>query len=194
MLQMLQLALHDAAILLLQRIGVFWLAQQLHRIGKRRQRVAQLMAEHRQKLVLAPVQLRQRLRLLAGFVVQTGAFGHVVAAGDGAGDVACLADQRHHMGDNRHARTGRPLNHEAFVIHRRNVALEHFGGTRLQRGRQRAVGQTHAQRREKHAVAFKSHRLGAPEFQRRAVAFLQPALRVRGKNRNRSPVEQRTKT
>ena len=64
MRQLPQLTLDDMARLLLQGRFALLQTQQLHRVGQGGQRVAQLMAEHRQKFVLAPVQVCQGLRLL----------------------------------------------------------------------------------------------------------------------------------
>ena len=55
------LAFNDLAGLALRRVFILLQAQQMNRVGNRRQRVAQFMAEHGQKLVLAPVLVGQCL-------------------------------------------------------------------------------------------------------------------------------------
>ena len=64
MFQLPHLTLNDIESLLLQWLFVLLQVKQLHGADQGGERVAQFMAEHRQKLVLAAVQLNQDLRLL----------------------------------------------------------------------------------------------------------------------------------
>ena len=124
---MLELTLDDGAALLLTRLFVLLQTQQLHRIEQSGKRVAQLMAEHGQKLIFAAVQVRQRLRLFPGLALQTAAIGNVVKASDGAGNFSPDIFQRNDIGDNSNARSVGPLDDDFLVIHHRVFTLQNWG-------------------------------------------------------------------
>ena len=73
------LPLDDLAGLLLDRVlaAVLLEPQQVHGVADRGQRVAQLVGEHRQELVLAAVQVGQGLGLLPDLLLQPAALGDV---------------------------------------------------------------------------------------------------------------------
>ena len=112
MFKLSNLALDDAPALLERRVFVHLHAQKLRSVGEGRQRIAQLMAEHGQKLVLAPVLLGQGLGLYQRFSLQLLAFGDVNPEADRAPGDAVLEE---HAPDVRDPAHGTIAPHDALL-------------------------------------------------------------------------------
>ena len=74
------------------------------------------MAEHGQKFVLAPVQVGQRAGLLLRFALQAAAFGGLIAAVDGTGELAAFIGECDDGRDNRHAQSIGAFNEKFLVL------------------------------------------------------------------------------
>ena len=99
MFQLPDLTLYDAAALLLDWLYVLLETKQQHSVGEGGERVAQFMTKHRQKLVLAAVQVCQGLRLLQRLALQAAAFSDVVKATHSAGNLSLLILERNNIGN-----------------------------------------------------------------------------------------------
>ena len=89
------LALEDLAQADQDRVAVLEGAQHARRVGDRRQRVAQLVRQHREELALAALGEAQLLRALGQRFLEFLALVHVDAAADVAGRRAAAAEARH---------------------------------------------------------------------------------------------------
>lgn len=75
--QLSHLTINHGASLILELVVLLLKTQQLHGVGNRGQRVAEFMTDYRQELVLAAMQVDQRLGFLLRLFFQLAAFGDV---------------------------------------------------------------------------------------------------------------------
>ena len=94
-----------------QRLGRRRELHELHRVRDRRERVAQLVRERRQELVLAPVGLAQRL-------LAADALGEVDADADAAADAVRFVEERPGMDHHLPRRPVRAVDLDLGVVHR----------------------------------------------------------------------------
>ena len=133
------LALDDISRMPLKRLFVLLQAQHVHRVRKRCQRVAQFMAQHGQELVLAAIQVDQRVGLFLQLALKAAALGNVVQTDDGSDDFTVAIFQRNYVGNDVDARAVGPLHHDFHVMRRCNIASQHGGHRRLRMRQRRAV-------------------------------------------------------
>ena len=194
MFELPDLTLDDAAGLLLKRVFIRLQPQQVDGVQDWRQRVAQLVAEHGQKFIFAPVQISQRLGLLECLALQPTAFGNVIKAGDGASDLSLAIQHRNDIDHQIDARAVEPLDHDFHVVHRGCVALQNSCHRAFRVRDQGAIGQISFERTAKFLVGIPGPGFPPPQLHGTAVVFLNHSRAVARVHGNRPPIEQCAET
>ena len=186
------LPLNHIACLHLHRVVVLVQPQQAHGVGNRRQRVAQFVAQHGQKFVLAPVEVGQHGGLRLCFLLQTTALSHVIKTGYYPLHLPLVIPQRHHVHHQRQPESVGPFQHHFHVAGTGRLILEQLLHRFIGMANQRPVWPVNFELGMKLFVSLAGLGRCAPNFDRAQIEVLDHPGAVAGVHCDRSVVEQRS--